>query len=88
MVLWSGAASLVPGDLVPREEEESLIPVSSFLIASYCLVVVAVRCALVSVSWKRVRSLFVAASSILLMWTSRAWRVKSPVGVVAAANAA
>ena len=30
MVLWSGAASLVPGDLVPGAEEESLILVSRF----------------------------------------------------------
>ena len=29
-VLWSGAASLVPGDLVPGEEKDSLISVSSF----------------------------------------------------------
>ena len=59
-----------------------------FLIASYCLVVVAVRRALALVSWKRVRPLFVATSSILSSWLSRAWTAKSPVGVVAAADAA
>ena len=88
MVLCSGAESLVLGDLVPGEEEESLILVSSFFIASYCTMVVAVRRALALVNWKRVRPLFVAASTILLRWPSRAWREKSPVGVGAAADAA
>ena len=89
MVLWSGAAAAaaVFGDLGFGEEEESLILVRNILIASYCFVVVAVRCALASVSWKRVRPLFVAASDILSRWPSRAWREKSPVSAVAVANA-
>ena len=49
---------------------------------------VAVRRALASVSWKRVRPLFVAAFTILLRWPSRAWRAKSSVGVVAVADSA
>ena len=50
MVLWSGAAGAVPGDLVFGEEGESLISVSRFLIALYCFVVVALIRELVSVS--------------------------------------
>ena len=90
MVLWSGEAAPAPvlGDLVFGEEEESLILVINFLIASYCFVVVTMRRALVSVSWKRVRPLFVATSAILSMWPSRDWREKSLVGVVAVADAA
>ena len=88
MVLWSGAALPVPGYLVPGEEEESLILVSSFLIASICFVVVAVRRALASIIWKRVRLLFVTASATLSRWPSRAWSAKSRLGVVAVADAA
>ena len=76
------------GYLVTGEAEDSLISVSSFLIASYFLVVVAVRRMLASVRWKRVRPLFVAASAILSRWPPRVWRAKSLVGVVAAADTA
>ena len=90
MVLWSGVAAPAPvlGDLVLGGEEESLILVSSFLVASYCFEVMAVRRALASVIWNRVRPLFVAAFAILSRWSSRAWREKSPVGVVEVAEAA
>ena len=52
MVLWSGVAAPAPvlGDLVLGEEEESLILVINFLIASYCFKVVADRRAMASVS--------------------------------------
>ena len=56
--------------------------------ALYCFVVMAVRRALALVSWKSMRPLFVAASTILLRWPLRDWRAKSTVGVVAVANAA
>ena len=51
MVLWWVVAAPAPvlGDLVLGEEEESLIPVSNFLMASYCFEVVDVRRALASV---------------------------------------
>ena len=52
------------GDLWLGEEEESFILVSNFLIALYCFEVVAARRAFASVSWKSVRPLLVAASSI------------------------
>ena len=48
----------------------------------------AVRRVLASVSWKRVRPLFVAALTILSRWPLRAWREKSLVGMVAVADAA
>ena len=49
-VFWSLVAPVpVLGDLGLGEEEESLISVSNFLMASYCFEVVAVRCALASV---------------------------------------
>ena len=50
-VFWSLVAPApVLGDLGLGEEEESYIFVSNFLMASYCLEVVAVRCAFSSVS--------------------------------------
>ena len=72
---WSRAASLVPG-----EADRSLISESSFLMALYCFVVVEERRALASVSWWRVRPLFVAASAMRLRWPSSACRANSPAG--------
>ena len=87
-VVWSLVAPApVLGDLGLGEEEESFISVSNFLMASYCFEVMAVRRELASVSWKSVRPLLVAASAILSRSPSRAWRAKSPAGVVAVADA-
>ena len=65
-VFWSVVAAPAPvlGDLGLGEEEESLISLSNFLMASYFFEVVAVRRALASVSWKSVRPLLVASSAI------------------------
>ena len=65
MVFWSLVAPApVLNDIGLGEEEESFMSVSNFLMASYCLEVVAVRRALESVSWNSVRPLLVVASTI------------------------